>query len=298
MNHFQAARPVRTILLCGESGWPVFQENIRRITEARGVKQSTLLDNLFVGVKLPKFGNALHQETLTREITEKQAEAIIFDCAYRSVPGDSVSNQFSMGEVLDAIGTTVEAVGATLILLCHTPKHVAPGEPLELDNVAFAGFSEFAAQWLILNRRQRYEPGTGHHALWAVVGGRAGHSGTYAIDLDEGEFHQGEDREWRVSVSKGQEARKTERGRRDKEREEAQAEKLEANRKRVTNAAAKYPDGETKTIIRDTAGMKDREFNPVLASLLADGTLVPAEIVKSNRKKPYPGYRLRDSESP
>ena len=46
-----------------------------------------------------------------------------------------------MGEVLDSIGMALEAVGATLVLLCHTPKHVAAGEPLELDNLAFAGFT-------------------------------------------------------------------------------------------------------------------------------------------------------------
>ena len=297
LDFFPAARPVRTILLCGESGWPVFQENIRRISNARGATEQQLA-NLLTGVRLPKFGNKLHQDTLGAYITEQKAEAVILDCAYRCIPGDSVSNQFAMGEVLDSIGTALEAVGATLVLLCHTPKHVAPGEPLELDNLAFAGFSEFAAQWLIVNRQRRYEPGSGRHALWGVIGGRAGHSGTYAIDIDEGEFHQGEDREWRVGVSKGDEARKQQQGQREKEREGKQAEKLEANRKRIANIAVKFPQGESKTIIRDRSGLRPDVFNPAWASLLDDGILVEIDIIKPNRKKPYPGFKLRDSETP
>jgi hypothetical protein len=297
LDHFPVARPVRTILLSGESGWPVFQENIRRISNARGATEEQL-ENLLTGVRLPKFGNPLHQDTLCSYIVEQKAEAVILDCAYRCIPGDSVSNQFAMGEVLDSIGNALESVGATLILLCHTPKHVAPGEPLELDNLAFAGFSEFAAQWLIVNRQKAYEPGSGRHFLWAVIGGRAGHSGTYALDLDEGEFHQGEDREWRVAVTRADEARKEQRGQRDQEREAKRAEKLEEVKKRILNAAAKYKVGETSTTIRDRAGLHDREFKPALVELLDAGDLLPVEIVKTNRKAPYPGYILASYQTP
>jgi hypothetical protein len=291
LDHFQAARPVRTILLSGESGWPVFQENIRRISQARGATEGQL-ENLLTGVRLPKFGNPLHQDTLCTYIISQKAEAVILDCAYRCIPGDFVSNQFAMGEVLDSIGNALESVGATLILLCHTPKHVAPGEPLELDNLAFAGFSEFAAQWLIVNRQKTYEPGSGRHFLWAVVGGRAGHSGTYALDLDEGEFRQGEDREWRVAVTRADEARKEQRGQRDQERAAKRAEKIEEIKKRILNAAAKYRSGETPTAIRDRAGLHDREFKPALVELLDGGDLLSVEIIKRNRKAPYQGYIL------
>ena len=297
LNHFPVTRPVRTILACGESGWPVFKDNLHRIGLSRGLVEDDLA-NLLVGVKLPKFGNSLHQTTLANDIIRFKAEVVILDCAYRCIPGDSVSNQFAMGEVLDSIGMALEAVGATLVLLCHTPKHVAAGEPLELDNLAFAGFSEFAAQWLIVNRQRRYVPGSGRHDLWGVIGGRAGHSGTYAIGIDEGEFHQGVNREWRVEVSKADEARKQQQGQREKEREEKQAEKLESNRKRICNTAAKFPEGESKTIIRDRTGLRSDTFNPAWASLLDDGILVEVEIFKSNHKKPSTGYRLRDTETP
>jgi len=209
LDHFAVARPVRTILLCGESGWPVFQENIRRISVARGATEEQL-GNLLTGIRLPKFGNALHQDTLCTYIIEQKPKWSL------SIVPIGASPRFRVESVCDGRSSRFDRQrlggrGATLILLCHTPKHVPAGNPLELDNLAFAGFSEFAAQWFIVNRIRPYEPGTGRHALWAVIGGRAGHSGTYAIDLDEGEFHPGEDREWRVAVSKADQARQEQR---------------------------------------------------------------------------------------
>jgi hypothetical protein len=98
-------------------------------------------------------------------------------------------------------------------------------------------------------------------------------------------------------VSKADEARKQQQGQREKERGEKQAEKLESNRKRICNTVVKFPEGESKSIIRDRSGLRPDAFNPAWASLLDDGTLVLVELIKSNHKKPYDGYRLRDSET-
>lgn len=92
-----------------------------------------------------------------------------------------------MGELLDAIGSVFEECNSTLLLVHHTTKHVPPGEPLQLDNLAFAGFAEFAAQWLLLNRRTPYQLGSGHHELWLSMGARAGHGGLYGVDAAVGD---------------------------------------------------------------------------------------------------------------
>lgn len=70
--------------------------------------------------------------------------------------GDNASNLFAMGELLDSVGQVFEDCGATLVLLHHSPKHIPPGDPLQLDNLAFAGFAEFAAGWILLNRHPRH----------------------------------------------------------------------------------------------------------------------------------------------
>ena len=80
-------------------------------------------------------------------------------------------------------------------------------EPAELGDLAFAGFGEFARQWLLIARRADYEPGTGKHQLWVTTGGSAGFNGSYAVDIDEGVM--GEDfrgKKWEVTVQTQAEA--------------------------------------------------------------------------------------------
>jgi replicative DNA helicase len=89
------------------------------------------------------------------------------------------------------------AEGATPIFAHHTVKNAGKQtgrngatyktyEPAELGDLAFAGFGEFARQWILLARRAEYEPGTGKHQLWVTTGGSAGFNDCYALDVDEG----------------------------------------------------------------------------------------------------------------
>ena len=65
-------------------------------------------------------------------------------------------------------------------------------EPAELGDLAFAGFGEFARQWLLLARSgPSTSRGRGKHQLWVTTGGWAGFNGTYAVDIDEGVMLRG-----------------------------------------------------------------------------------------------------------
>ena len=80
---------------------------------------------------------------------------------------------------------------------------------------------------------------------------------------------------------------------------EADASKLRSRRgpavdakARIIKAAKLYPAGETPTNLRDSAGLKDRDFLPAISALVKEGIMLDVEIVKSNRKRPYEGYVL------
>ena len=126
-----------------------------------------------------------------------------------------------MGAMLSTITEACLAEGATPIFAHHTVKNAGKQtgrngttyksyEPAELGDLAFAGFGEFARQWILLARRAEYEPGTGKHQLWLTTGGSAGFNATYSVDIDEGVMTEDfSGKKWEVSVKTQAEAAKS-----------------------------------------------------------------------------------------
>src|SRR5687767_13403037 len=86
----------------------------------------------------------------------------------------------------------------------HEKERADPFQPPELEDIAWSGFQEWCRQWLLVGRREKYEPGTGSHRLWLNVGGSAGHSALWALDIEEGKLPN---RTWEVNVMHADEAR-------------------------------------------------------------------------------------------
>ncbi|PQO30052.1 ribonuclease E, partial [Blastopirellula marina] len=72
--------------------------------------------------------------------------------------------------------------GATPILCCATRKSIRP-RALDVTDLQSAGCHELARQWLLVNRRQGYQLGTGKHPLWLTVGGDAGQDDLWGVDV-------------------------------------------------------------------------------------------------------------------
>ena len=216
LNHhrFRVEKHVAVGMYSGESNAPTVATTVRNILASKNRKPGEA--TVYLQFATPKLSADGDIAAVTAFIKRRNLKVIIFDPAYTSLlKGNakaSASNVFDMGEVLSKITEACLAAGATPVFAHHTVKHAGmkPGrngaqyksyEPAELGDLAFAGFAEFARQWLLIARRAEYEPGTGKHQLWLTTGGSAGLNGCYALDIDEGVMAEDfSGKKWDVTV--------------------------------------------------------------------------------------------------
>jgi hypothetical protein len=186
LGHFTVPEPGRALFLSGESGLDALQSIARRICAARGLALETL-DNFELCPKLPNLDSPDDLRALGRIVRDKKPACLAIDPAYLAIRGEDARNLFAMGALLRPLAELCNETGCAILIVHHCKRtRLTPGDPATLDDIAWSGFAEFSAQWLLLSRRRRFDPDTGHHELWFSAGGRAGHHSLCALDVDEG----------------------------------------------------------------------------------------------------------------
>jgi replicative DNA helicase len=229
LGQFEIAKRCRVALMSGESGEATIKETALRVCRAKGIDLASV--SVFWGFQLPQLTQADHLGALQDALKACGAEVLILDPLYLCLLSGSdpsqASNLMAMGPIYMTLAQVCLSIGCTPILAHHFRLTRANqyDEP-QLEDLAYSGVQEFARQWLLLGRREAYQPGTGQHKLWLSAGGSAGQSGLWAVDVDEGVT--GEDfrgRVWELKVTTATEVRQAAHDQREQERRDKQARK-------------------------------------------------------------------------
>jgi hypothetical protein len=281
LGRFSVTEPGRTLFLSGESGLAALQSIARRISAARGINLETL-DNFELCPKLPNLDSSADVQALGRILRKKQPICLAIDPAYLAIRGEDARNLFSMGSLLRPLAELCDETGCTILIVHHCKRsRVRPGDPATLDDIAWSGFAEFSAQWLLLARRRRYDPDTGHHELWFSAGGRAGHHGLCALDVDEGAPSKPGERTW-ITTLRHVSSAEAQADKREVEVDESRRARraaviFERDRKRTLAALSKVGKPVSGNSLRLALGLNGLRMNRVLASLILEGLVAREE---------------------
>jgi hypothetical protein len=184
---YRVSRPGRVCFFSGELGGPTLDSLIARVSQSRGADLEG--DGLCVVEKLPRLAVPKDLDVLSFTLEDLGAKWVIIDpvylCLTQGRKDVNPASLFDMGPLLSRAAAACLKVGCTPIFAHHFPKDIALGQRPQLRDLAFAGFREFARQWILVNRRTAYEF-DGRHDLLMVTGGSAGHAGLWDVDVDEG----------------------------------------------------------------------------------------------------------------
>lgn len=298
LGRFPVSTPMRAGVMSGESGAATIQETARRVAKSKGFALEQC-DKAFWCFDVPQLGDVLHTKALRAFIERYALEALILDPTYLMMMnlGDNAGNLFVVGALLKSLAELAQQTQCTPILCHHLKKGIAdPYEPAELENIAWAGFQEFVRQWILLNRRVRYDPDRGgHHELWMSVGGSAGHSGLWGLNIEEGTRQDAAGRHWEVEVIAASDAF----AQRDESKERAKEERKlrrdesrhDALRQAVIDLLRTSADGETERAIRERLRLSGPRCRATLDALVAERAIEACEVAKANGQS-YRGYRL------
>lgn len=298
LGRFKVQSPVRVAVFSGESGLPTLQETARRICAAAFCELSDVQNLLFCD-RVPQFNAPKHVDELRRFIKAQAIEVLVIDPAFLAFSANgSEGNLFAMGAVLRPIAELCQEFGTTLIVLHHLRKNRQEQyAPADLDDASQSGWAEFSRQWLLLSRREAYGPGSGDHKLWLGVGGSAGHSGLWGLDVSEGVGHG--QRHWNVNlVDAGDIAEQTRQSAADSRQQRAAekaTEKVAGDKAIILAAMAKLPDHTgTKRKLRDQTGLSHARFTAAFNELFDAGDIIDAGQIPKGNGQSYEAYRLAE----
>jgi hypothetical protein len=163
LGYFPVHRQCRSWFISGESGDATIKESCRRIARAAG-REFRETQGWFYTPTLPRLANPADMSELGRKIKGEGIGILVIDPAYLCMDvGGRESSVFAMGSQLARVAEVCSKHRCTPIIAHHTTQQRAKAKdftPPALHDASWAGFEQFARQWILLNRREAYQDGS------------------------------------------------------------------------------------------------------------------------------------------
>ncbi|MBL8798210.1 MAG: AAA family ATPase [Planctomycetia bacterium] len=308
--HFKVPRPVRTLVITGETCETPLEYLARRILKARMLEE--VGENLLIKQELPSLANSADLEIIVQLIRKYEIEVVIFDPVYlmladtgaKGKPLDT-NHLPTVGRLVATAGKKCIDAGATPIFCHHMSKtsqllRAQEREPMQLSDLTGAGFGPVCRQWLLVNYLRPYDPITGTCELWLNVGGSGGHGGLYSVAVTEGPYRKDQPlygRQWHTAVKSGAEAIEAANQAKVSLLEAKKEHLKSAQEQRVLTALRKGPaEGLLQKDIATAAGMNGDTAAVVLARLL--DLLHVVRTCQPDDRKDWKRWKLRPAQMP
>lgn len=280
LGMFATGTPARVLLVSGETPREDKRRSLKVLEAARG-HQIPAGNLIFADEWFPRL--PLDVPRLVATMREEKPAVIIIDPAYRALGaiGQHAPNMFVFGDALFTLSEAAGREGCATVILHHANDSLRVGQRPELSHVAYSGFAQWARCWFLVNRLKKYADGSGKHELLVATGG-AGRSDLWHLGVDEGCPSAPT---WGVSVSPVNRtcgAGST----------ESYQPGCDNDASKVEAFLKKHPDGQTKSVIRDTVKLDTGRTEAALNALVSAGLVEPCTVEKPGKRAGYDGYRV------
>jgi len=284
LGKFDVPKRTRVAVVSGESGAHTLQETALRVCRAKGIELSDQEHYLDWCFDLPTFSDLDVMDEFGAELTKLNAEVVIIDPVYLAMgSGIDMKNLVEAGNAFRVVADVLLKAGCTPLLVHHANRQLQVGEPMELTNLAYSGLEQFARQFFLLNRREKYQ-GNGTHDLWLSVGGSAGHGGLWALHIEEGTVDENfTGRRWEVSVKTRAEVQGDVQEQRQEAKREASRKKEEVERNALLlalDAEVKCCGAATRTRLKERTGFSTAKVSTLIGALAECGAIIPVDFHK------------------
>ena len=274
LGRFEIRRQCKVGFWSAESGGSTLLETLERILRAKHRNKNEC--QLMLSSEIPSIDMDADTNDFGKVLVDNEITVAFIDPLGMALGGaaEHLANSHVISQRLHTFAGACTRAGCMPVLLDHHSmsasknKHgrEAYGMP-DITHMAYGGARNWMRQWLQVNRRSAYKF-DGKHGLWMSVGGSAGHSGGYKVDIEEGVLKPGSRRHWHVEVSDLDIVNEEGIAR---QQENTLASNLEMLRQAIENGGR---EGVTRAELRMITGIGQRRMDTLFGQLQRAGSVV------------------------